>query len=313
MRVTVIIAARPEQQEIKSLEAAKKLVHPRDELEIIVARGKHPSIQRNEALKNATGEIIYFLDDDSVPDPANLEACLVHFEDPAVKVVGGPNLCPPDAPPLEQIFGLTMGTVLAFGPSAARYRSYGIVRETSEKELILCNMLCRRETLLQLGGFNSALYPNEENALLDQIRENGGKLLHDPDLIVYRRPRSNFKAFCRMLMTYGRGRAEQFRVNPTMGSLLNFVPPLFLVFLIASPFLPWWLNFPWAIYIPAVIGEAFWVTRKKNVAWFPQVAGLIVLSHILYGAGFWKGLFTKLRTEKTAADAGVNLEIISPK
>ena len=29
-------------------------------------------------------------------------------------------------------------------------------------------------------------------------------------------------------MTYGRGRAEQFRLHPTPGSALNFVPPLFL-------------------------------------------------------------------------------------
>lgn len=309
MRVTVIIAARPEQQEIKALAAARKLAHPRGELEIIVARGRHPSIQRNEAVQKATGEIIYFLDDDSVPSPSNLDACLVHFEDPQVKVVGGPNLCPPDSPSIEQIFGLTMGTFLAFGPSAARYRSFGIVRETSEKELILCNLLCRRDVLLQLGGFNPALYPNEENALMDQIKAGNGKLLHDPDLIVHRRPRADFKAFCKMLMTYGRGRAEQFRVNPTAGSILNFAPPLFILFLLLSPFLPWWLNFPWAIYIPAVVAEAFWVTRKR-LKWFPHVAGLIVLSHLLYGAGFWKGLFTKLRTEKTAQDAGVKLEVI---
>ena len=50
---------------------------------------------------------------------------------------------------------------------------------------------------------------------------------------VHRRPRRSLKSFFKMLMTYGRGRAEQFRLNPTFGSALNFVPPLFCLYLVA--------------------------------------------------------------------------------
>ena len=91
--------------------------------------------------------------------------------------------------------------------------------------------------MLELGGFNEALYPNEENALMDELQKRGGKLIYDPQLVVHRRPRSNLKAFAKMLLTYGRGRAEQFRLHPTPGSALNFVPPLFCVYLLALPFL----------------------------------------------------------------------------
>ena len=130
---------------------------------------------------------------------------------------------------LEQVFALVLASWLAFGPSRARYAPVGQVRETSEKELILCNLMARREPLLELGGFNEALYPNEENALMDELQKRGGKLIYDPELLVHRRPRSSLRAFARMLMTYGRGRAEQFRLHPTLGSALNFVPPLFCV------------------------------------------------------------------------------------
>ncbi len=126
---------------------------------------------------------------------------------------------------------------LAFGPSRARYAAVGKVRETSEKELILCNLLARRQAMLELGGFNEALYPNEENALMDELQKRGGKLIYDPQLLVHRRPRSSLKSFAKMLMTYGRGRAEQFRLHPTSGSALNFVPPLFCLYLLALPFL----------------------------------------------------------------------------
>src|SRR5215470_4008703 len=138
--VSIIIPARPEQAEIKAVTASRKLDYPADRLEIIVARGKHPSVQRNAALLAAQGDLIYFLDDDSVPEPKNLRRIIGHFSDPDVKMVGGPAICPPDAPPLEQKFALVLSSKLAFGPSRARYTPVGTVRQTSEKELILCNL-----------------------------------------------------------------------------------------------------------------------------------------------------------------------------
>src|SRR6185437_12665324 len=81
-------------------------------------------------------------------------------------------------------------------------------------------------------GFDESLYPNEENALMDAVLKCG-KLLYDPEMIVHRRPRSNFKSFAKMLFSYGGGRAQQFRLHPTAGSFINFVPPAFCVYLLA--------------------------------------------------------------------------------
>ena len=141
--ITVLIAARPGQAEIKAVAASRTLDYPADKLDIIVARGKQPSAQRNAALKAARGDLIYFLDDDSAPEPGNLHRAVTHFSDPKVQMVGGPNLCPCDAPPLEQVFALVLASWLAFGPSRARYAAIGQVRATSEKELILCNLLAQ--------------------------------------------------------------------------------------------------------------------------------------------------------------------------
>ena len=58
--VTVLIAARPGQAEIKAVQASRLLEYPADRLEIIVARGKQPSVQRNAGIKAARGELIYF-------------------------------------------------------------------------------------------------------------------------------------------------------------------------------------------------------------------------------------------------------------
>jgi GT2 family glycosyltransferase len=307
-KVTVIIAARPDNREVRAAGAARLLDYPPDKLEIILARGKQPSVQRNAAVRAATGGIIYFLDDDSTPLPGNLRRAVEQFNAAEVKMVGGPSLCPPEAPNIEQAFALTMGAWLAFASSSARYRSVGRPRATSEKELILCNLLARRYALLELGGFNEALYPNEENALMDELQKRGGKLLYDPELIVFRRPRATFRAFCRMLFNYGRGRAEQFRLHPTPGSAANFVPPLFCLFLAALPFLPPVFQWVMALYGVAVLFQAVAILPMRKLHWLPAIMGLILTSHIAYGLGFWRGCGTKPKPPPPAVSAEVILE-----
>ena len=306
-RVTIIVPTKPGQAEIKSVEAARRLEYPRENLEVIVARGKQPAIQRNRALREASSEIIYFLDDDAQPGPETLSRAVEHFRDPSVQMVGGPNLCPPEAPFLEQVFAVVLSSWIAFGPSRARYDRVGKTRATSEKELILCNLLARRATMLELGGFDESLYPNEENALMDQLQKHGGKLIYDPSVYAYRRPRPTMTAFCKMLMTYGRGRAEQFRLHPTPGSVLNFVPPLFVLYFVALllgsgflPLKPWslFLLVPfvayWILLLAQTIVSAFRFGAIRSVAAFP----LLFATHVLYGIGFWRGLFSSVKKTK---------------
>ena len=165
-------------------------------------------------------------------------------------------------------------------------------------------------------------------------------------------------------MTYGRGRAEQFRLHPTPGSALNFVPPLFLVYLVALVAEPWVgtiLLAPLGLYGIAVLAQAvvlrvhgpqstvhgpqstvhgpqstvhgpqstvegskYRVPSPESQVQSPRlgIAGglwrriamipLIVLTHVLYGAGFWRGLFTKLGRDAPRQPYPVVLETIAP-
>ncbi len=314
--VTIIIPTRPGQVEIPAVDAARALDYPKDRLEIIVARGKQPAVQRNAAIQAARGELVYFLDDDSRARSDNLRRALAQFKDPRVKMLGGPNLCPPDAPPLEQVFAVVLGSWLAFGPSRARYDSIGATRPSGEKELILCNMMSRRADLIELGGFDESLYPNEENALMDELQKRGAKLIYDPQFVVHRRPRPSLKAFCKMLFTYGRGRAEQFRLHPTPGSALNFVPPLFCLYLLAVPLLAMWFGLfvfaPLALYFVAVFAQTAVSMISKGFIRGLLASPLLVASHVLYGLGFWRGLFTKLKASGGKPATEVNLEMMAP-
>lgn len=312
--VTVIIPARPDVAEVTAVPAAQALDYPAAQLEIILARGRQPSVQRNAALRAARGELIYFLDDDALARPENLRRAVEHFRDARVQIVGGPNLCPHEAPFLEQVFALVLTNWLAFGPSRARYAPVGAVRDTSEKELILCNLLGRRATLLRHGGFNEALYPNEENALLDNIQNDGGRLIYDPELFVWRRPRRSLKQFTRMLWNYGRGRAEQFRSTPTLGSLLNFVPPLFVAYLVAALALAWrwpWAWLPLVAYALVIAAQLLVLGPRGGIIRSVCALPFLVETHVVYGLGFWRGLFTRLHPTGAKPNGEVQLQRLS--
>lgn len=322
--VTVVIPTRPGEGDVPAVAAARALDHPRDRLEILVARGRQPAVQRNVALRAARGELIYFLDDDALPAAGNLRLALEHFRDPDVTILGGPNLCPPSAPCIEQVFAAVLGSWLAFGPSRARYDAVGPARTTGEKELILCNLMARRKEILDLGGFDEALYPNEENALMDAVQKRGRKLVYDPKFIAHRRPRPTLRAFCKMLFTYGRGRAEQFRLHPTPGSVLNFAPPLLCAYALlcvlgaaavaagAAPAAIAWGALPMAVYAAAVIAQTVALVPRHGIIRSFLAMPLQVASHIFYGAGFWRGLTTSLKKPGARPATDVQLESMPP-
>ena len=119
-------------------------------------------------------------------------------------------------------------------------------------------------------------------------------------------------------MTYGRGRAEQFRLHPTPGSALNFVPPLFCLYLLALPFVLTLTAMgklylvPLGFYALAVLAQAGALAAGGQLLQSLAAIPLIVLTHILYGLGFWRGLFTPLRRPGQRPPGQVVLEHVSP-
>ena len=114
-----------------------------------------------------------------------------------------------------------------------------------------------------------------------------------------------------MLLNYGRGRAEQFRLHPTPGSAPNFVPPLFCLYLVIGPWFGRLGLAPLVLYAAAVLVQTIVSAATKGIDKSLLAMPLILLTHVFYGLGFWRGLFTPLQPKPAGPRAEVSLETFS--
>lgn len=293
--VSIIIPVKPGRNVI-ALECVKWLDYPAERLEVFVSEGNQPSRQRNEAVRKAKGEIIYFLDDDSCPVPDALKRIVTHFEDEKVAAVGGPSITPEGDSLLQRSFGAALGSFLGGFSIRNRYRRVGKVRESSENELILCNLAFRRDMFTEEGGLNESLYPNEENELMNRLQKNGYRLIHDPDAYILRSQRKTLKAFVRQMLNYGRGRAEQTLAAPYSFRPSHLVPTLFLLYLLSIPFAKNLLYLlPLACYLLVNLSSSIHSGLKgREWSFFFTLPVIYLLMHICYGAGVIWGSFRGL-------------------
>lgn len=286
--ITIVIPVKPGLKP-DAIEAINNLDYPKNKIEIVTVYGKNPSKQRNEAVKLAKGEIIYFLDNDSMPEKSTLKRLIEHIKDDVV-LAGGPSIMPDNVPFRAFLFGKTLESFFSTGSSRARYKKIGSVRYTSEKEIILCNMVMRKDIFLEFGGLNERLYPNEENELMEKLKHSGFKMIYDPDAIVRRMPRKTLNSFIRQIFNYGRGRGEQTFFYPKSFNLLNFIPMFFLLYFIFALIFKGYAFIPLFIYFAILFIDAFTkIVKNRDLRYF-FLPFTTFLLHITYGIGLIYGL-----------------------
>ena len=287
---SIIIPVKPGGH-VAACEHLRKIMPDDPRYEILLAEGCAPSQQRNSAAQVASGDILYFLDDDSLLRPENLALCAAGMDDPAVAVVGGPSLTPAEDTPLQQLIGFALASPLGSGAVHNRYCANGETRKTTDKELILCNLAVRRSVFADLGGFNECLYPNEENEFLERVTSAGYSLLHIPSMPVYRSQRRTLKAFIRQMFAYGRGRGQQTLITSSY-SISSFIPLFFVLYLVLAPLgIKYvFLLVPLVIYLIAALLCSLDLLRRTGRLFSLLLVGLFPLMHIVNGVGLLWGL-----------------------
>jgi cellulose synthase/poly-beta-1,6-N-acetylglucosamine synthase-like glycosyltransferase len=299
--ITVIIPVKPGGY-VKSLEALKTVDYPRELIEVIVAEGRQPSVQRNHASREATGDILYFLDDDSVVPPDTFNIIASRYNDPKVSAVGGPIITPDTDRFLQKGYGLALSSMFGGSSIRARYKKLGPERQATENDLILANLSFRREVFVGAGGFNENLYPNEENELMNKLQEQGHVFLYVPDAFIYRSQRETYRAYLKQVFTYGRGRMDQNFAHPEGFRPLHLAPALFLLYCISLLFFNNFIYFlPALLYLSlCIIFSAASAVEGRNPLYFFIMPVLFLSLHLGYGAGFIRGIIKGFYGKKKA-------------
>ncbi|MBJ6802458.1 glycosyltransferase family 2 protein [Geomonas propionica] len=289
-KFSVIIPVKPG-GEVRALAGIAQATYPPELFEVLVAHGCQPSVQRNTAAREARGDILYFLDDDSSVAPDFLERAAGHYREQNVTAVGGPSLTPATDSTMQRAIGIAFSSAVGGGGVRNRYRKFGAARYSSDSELILCNLSFRREIFLEHEGLDERLYPNEENELMDRLQQEGHLLVHDPDLAVTRSQRRTYRAYVKQMYGYGRGRGEQTLIAGTLKPI-TLAPSLFLIYALLVPFLgvPL-LTLPLLAYLAIVVLASLQGSLVgKDAALFPWLLLVYPTLHLVYGAGVIRGL-----------------------
>lgn len=317
-KISVIIPSRPDAP-VRALAPLRRADYPQDRLEILIVEGDCPPCQRNAAARRASGDVFYFLDDDSRVAPDALQRLAAHYRTGRAQVVGGPSLTPDDEPLLSRCIGRALGTRLGAWTMRARYASVGRCRPASEKELIGCNLSARRDAFWEAGGFREDLFPNEETELVSRLRRCGCVALYDPDLVVRRAQRRSLRALAAQFLSYGRGRMRQIVRAFPAGGLPFLAPALGLVYMALLPLL-WWMVGPWvalplAAYLLLVLSTSVCLGLvHRTVACGALSLLLFPIIHASYGVGLvYEAVAQSVRLGHLTLDRGRSSKAVTPR
>ena len=234
-----------------------------------------PAFARNRAAREATGDILAFVDSDCVAAPGWLRALTPHFAWGRVGAVGGRTVGYHHASRLDRYeevaSSLDMGSSLLFAAQGA-----------DSLYVPTCNLLVRRSVYRELGGLRESLRVGEDVDLCWRLRERGHVLVYVPEGVVRHKHPSGLGAMLRRRADYGSSEATLHALHPDKHGRLRLPPAsaatVALVSAAAVTRRPWVLAVALA---PAVLDAARRRRRLRRSG--VQVPAAQVLSSTLRG------------------------------
>lgn len=141
---------------------------------------------RNAGIAIATGELLAFIDDDSMVQPTWLDALVEVYTDETVGAAGGRVIAMPE-PYANQQQGQPQLSVLPSGRVIARDAGLVSTEPCDVDHLIGCNMSFRRQALQQVGSFDvSYTLTNlrEETDMCVRVKRAGWRIRFVPSIAV---------------------------------------------------------------------------------------------------------------------------------
>lgn len=288
--------------------------HPK--VKIIPTGEVSPPVKRNKILGNLSGEIIAFIDDDAYPEKNWLKIGASYFKTQEVGAIGGPAVTPQKDSLRQFASGLVYESFLVSDGFTYRYFPE---REREVDDYPTCNFIIRREVFEETKGFKTNFWPGEDTFLcLEITKKLHKKILYIPELLVYHHRRPLFFPHLKQISNYALHRGYFAKRFPeTSLKLSYFVPSLFFMTLVFSGFMGIFWDIFMTVFFFVVISYVFVSfcfsifkiisldnCRNNNLnpynrfKLFIFLFSGIILTHLVYGVYFLKGLISRKLKEE---------------
>jgi len=317
-RVSIIVPCYNEQATIRQLlEAICQQTYSLVDMEVVIADGisedntraeiagfqsEHPQLMLhvvenaarsipsavNCAIGASAGEFIVRMDAHSQPYPNYVERCLAALESGLGDNVGG----------VWQIQPGGTGWVAESVAVAARHplgvgdAGYRIGTQASLVDTVPFGAF-RRSLIDKIGPFDETLHSNEDYEFNARIRQSGGRVWLDPEIVTVYYARSSLRELARQYWRYGYWKFRMLRRYPDTLRWRQALPPLFVVSLVVLALLAWWPPAGWLLGLELALYGTVLLLAGILSAWRNRKLYLIVglplsiaTMHVAWGAGF---------------------------
>ena len=289
---------------------SESLLPQSSKIRIISTGGVTPPKKRDIGVREAKGEILAFLDDDTYPVKEWLkEAVKIFKESDDIGCVCGPAITPSNDSILQKGSGLVYASPLVSGNHIFRYVP------KARKEVFdfpSCNFLIRKDLFNQVGGFDKPFWPGEDTFLCLKVLGTGEKMVYAPKVLVFHHRRSLLRGHLNQIKSYALHRGYFVKRYPKTSLRIEyFIPSVFVIGLLASGFLGLFSSsarviylYVLAIYLILILGSSFLLVIRERERYINRVGLLflvisgIISTHIAYGFYFIKGLLAKKMIEE---------------
>ena len=251
----------------------------------------------NRCIRRATGDLVVRVDCHSRYPSDYLRRCAMAAEETGAENVGG-------------VFVPTGRTAMEHAVSAATDSPFGGVHWTrhGSDERVETDTVpygAFRPAAFELAGlFDESLVRNQDDEFNLRLRRAGGRIVLDPSIRIFYRPRSSFRRLFRQYYEYGRWKAPVMRKHGQPTSLRSLVPGVFVCSVVVLALLAFLLPaalvllaVELALYTAAALLFAVLGMRKRRLSWgsLLRIVAVFPTVHVAHGLGMLAGWSRKAR------------------
>jgi len=246
-----------------------------------------PGKSRNQGIKLARYDWVYFIDDDAYVYPRYFETAIPLLTQSKIDVLGGPDSPAKGMDHFSQALAITLASPFCTGQTFNRHNKKGKELIAANEEILTsCNLWVRTQLLKEVQ-FPEDYLRTEETALLLDLQKKGARMFYHPALVVAHHRRKDLISLFKPTFQAGYYRSKVLKDKSIRGGALFWLPTLFVLLHLLIFISPAFFLVLTRIYVGLIVMMSLnLAARRQKIGLFGTVAMLHYFIVFVYGLGF---------------------------